>query len=133
MTKYIHPLHQQAINHAPTVKSKAKQLNISFSDVLAKHTTLSISKHAKERMMERNININEQQWQLINQKVFEAKQKGVTDALVVVDDATLVVSAKNSTVITVVDREEMKSQIFTNIDGTISLVMKNIGKITNLN
>lgn len=121
MTKYIHPLHQQAINHAPTVKSKAKQPNISFSDVLAKHTTLSISKHAKERMMERNININEQQWQLINQKVFEAKQKGVTDALVVVDDATLVVSAKNNTVVTALHKADAKEKIFTNINGTILL------------
>ena len=120
MTKYIHPLHQQVIRHTP-IKPQPKPTNTKFSEVLADYTTLTISKHAKERMVERNINIKENQWKQINEKVFEAKQKGVTDALVVVDDATLVVSAKNNTVVTALHKADAKEKIFTNINGTILL------------
>ncbi|MEC2073111.1 TIGR02530 family flagellar biosynthesis protein [Alkalihalophilus marmarensis] len=95
----------------------------SFKDVLqqqiVKPAALKISKHANDRMDKRGIEINSAQWETINRKVAEAKQKGVTDSLVITDDATLVVSAKNNTVITVMDRQEAKSQIFTNINGTI--------------
>jgi len=37
------------------------------------------------------------------------------------DQAALIVSAKNSTVITAMDRIEAKDQLFSNIDGTIVL------------
>lgn len=37
------------------------------------------------------------------------------------DQAALIVSAKNGTVITAMERDEAKEQLFTNIDGTIVL------------
>lgn len=80
---------------------------------------LKISKHAQQRMDTRGIDISTEQWMTIHEKVKEAKAKGVNDSLVLTSDAALVVSAKNNTVITVLDREEAKSQIFTNINGTI--------------
>lgn len=120
MTQYIHPLHQQAI-HQTQVKPQTKQTTTNFSDILSEYTTLTVSKHAKQRMIERNININDKQWQQIQEKVFEAKQKGVTDALVVVDDATLIVSAKNNIVVTALHKADAKEKIFTNINGTILL------------
>ena len=96
----------------------------NFSQILEQLTTsdsLKISKHATERMNLRNISISEQEWNVIAQKVSEAKQKGVKQPLVVLDQATLVVSATNNTVITALDRQEAKQQLFTNIDGTIVL------------
>lgn len=84
-------------------------------------TELKISKHANQRLIDRNINISEAQWQLINDKVAEARSKGVKDSLVLMDQAALIVSAKNATVITAMDRTEANNQLFTNIDGTIVL------------
>lgn len=49
----------------------------------------------------------------------EAKQKGVRDSVVILNDAALLVSAKNNTVVTAMDREEATEKVFTNIDGTI--------------
>lgn len=110
----FHP-HIQQKNKAHDTQSK------SFAHFLqqAQSPTLKLSKHATERMQERNIEISEYEWKHVQSKVDEALHKGVQQPLVLMDQAALVVSAKNSTVITVVDREEMKSQIFTNIDGTI--------------
>ncbi|WP_370042923.1 TIGR02530 family flagellar biosynthesis protein [Lysinibacillus sp. RC79] len=82
---------------------------------------LKVSKHAHERIMERKIAISEQEWQVVSDKVFEAHSKGVKQPLVLMDQAALIVSAKNATVITAMDRTEAKQQIFTNIDGTIVL------------
>jgi len=82
---------------------------------------LKVSKHANERIIERKINITEQEWQVVSDKVFEAHSKGVKQPLVLMDQAALIISAKNATVITAMDRTEAKQQLFTNIDGTIVL------------
>ncbi|MER2071762.1 MAG: TIGR02530 family flagellar biosynthesis protein, partial [Psychrobacillus sp.] len=79
------------------------------------------SKHANQRLEERNIYISDAEWQIVSEKVSEARSKGVNDSLVLMDQAALIVSAKNATVITAMDRTEAKNQLFTNIDGTIVL------------
>ncbi|TQR20925.1 TIGR02530 family flagellar biosynthesis protein [Psychrobacillus vulpis] len=84
-------------------------------------TELKVSKHANQRLAERNIHISDAEWQLVSEKVAEARSKGVNDSLVLMDQAALIVSAKNATVITAMDRTEAKNQLFTNIDGTIVL------------
>src|SRR5690606_27091894 len=108
----------------PAVKQNTEQISKqSIMDHLKQATgdELKISKHAAERMNERNISITDREWQQISEKVFEAKDKGVKQPLVLLDQAALIVSAKNATVITALDRNEAKQQLFTNIDGTILL------------
>ena len=108
----------------PTVKQNTEQVSKqSFMDHLQQATgeELKISKHASERLNERNISITNREWQQISEKVFEAKNKGVKQPLVLLEQAALIVSAKNATVITALDRHEAKQQLFTNIDGTILL------------
>lgn len=82
---------------------------------------LKVSKHANQRLEERNIYISDAEWQIVSEKVSEARSKGVNESLVLMDQAALIVSAKNATVITAMDRTEAKNQLFTNIDGTIVL------------
>lgn len=82
---------------------------------------LKISKHASERLRDRNIHITDAEWAQVTEKVNEARQKGIKDSLVLMDKAALIISAKNATVITAMDRKEAKNQLFTNIDGTIVL------------
>ncbi|RDW19488.1 flagellar protein [Oceanobacillus arenosus] len=118
-----HRIHQVAKQYALQLPAAKKATTIepkaAFKDVLAEHQTLKISKHASERMSERNIQLNEKQWQTLEAKMLEAKEKGITDSLVVLKHAALLVSAKNNTVVTAMDREEATSRIFTNINGTI--------------
>jgi flagellar operon protein len=72
-------------------------------------------------LTERNIHISDAEWAYVNEKVNEAKLKGVKESLVTMEQAALIISAKNSIVITAMDRMEAKDQLFTNIDGTIVL------------
>lgn len=115
----VNPL--QSIHSATPIQRNKAQKQTPFKEHLKKAQTLKISKHAEQRLHERNIQISEQKWQEIQQKISEAKQKGVKESLVVLKDSTLVVSAKNHTVITALSDAEAKSRIFTNIDGTILL------------
>ncbi|MEK4629546.1 MAG: TIGR02530 family flagellar biosynthesis protein [Solibacillus sp.] len=113
---YHPPIQQTVKNHSvlPTKNSFVNHLKQATNE-------LKISKHATERMNERNIIISDNEWQQITDKVFEAREKGVKQPLIILEQAALIVSAKNSTVITALDRIEAKEQLFTNIDGTIVL------------
>lgn len=120
MDHRIHQVPQQHALQMPTIHpSKTVKSTSNFRDVLAAQQQLKVSKHATERLNERNIHINDKQWQAIGEKMAEAKQKGITDSLVVMDKAALLVSAKNNTVVTAMNREEATNRIFTNINGTI--------------
>src|SRR5699024_3607352 len=115
----IHQVSSQQILNLNKIKQN-KPINKDFKTLLEEQE-LKISKHASERLKERNITIDKTQWQTINEKLKEAKQKGVTDSLVVLSDAALVVSAKNNTVVTAMNVNEARNRIFTNINGTILL------------
>lgn len=120
MNKYIHPLQQ--VSQTKQVHSKKRtEENIKFNQILADAQKIKISKHAKERMAYRNISVDEATWSKLNDKMIEAKQKGITDAVVVTDDASFIVSTKNNTIITALNKDEATNQIFTNINGTIIL------------
>lgn len=93
----------------------------SFASILQQEQQLKISKHATQRISQRNINISESEWQQIEEKLPLAKKKGLKDSLFLTKNAALIVNVKNSTVITAMDREEASQQVFTNIDGAIVL------------
>lgn len=113
----IHGNYKKNINNANKPET-------SFADELqsalgTKTEALTLSKHARQRLEQRGITINEAKWEQIGAKVNEAKKMGVKDSLVLIDEAALIVSAKNNTVITAMNRQEAAAQIFTNINGTI--------------
>lgn len=111
---------------SPYKQAKDKQLQkgsfaAQIQAALQPQPKLLVSKHAEERLKQRNIHISSENWTKIEEKVSEAKKMGIKDSLVLLPEAALIVSAKNQTVITALDREEAASQIFTNINGTIVL------------
>lgn len=120
----LHRIPAQPLMHQGNSLKPAQSPKQSFLEHLNKAlqpATLKISKHAAERLTERNIHITDAEWAHVNDKVNEAKLKGIKESLVLMEQAALIVSAKNSTVITAMDRTEAKDQLFTNIDGTIVL------------
>ncbi len=121
-TNYIHPIgvSKSRQGQKPILEQpKGSSFKSHLDSFLQPETTLSISKHAEHRIQERNIHISGEEWQQIEDKLQLAKQMGVKESLVLLNDAALIVSAKNNTVITAMNREEARSQIFTNINGTI--------------
>ncbi|MDW0115729.1 TIGR02530 family flagellar biosynthesis protein [Sporosarcina thermotolerans] len=120
----FHRVPSQPLIHQRQLSKSTNAPKQSFLEQLNKAIEpheLKISKHANERLKERHIHISDSEWAHIGEKVNEAKRKGIKESLVLMDQAALIISAKNSTVITAMDRKEAKDQLFTNIDGTIVL------------
>lgn len=80
---------------------------------------VKFSKHAEMRMQARNIDLTQLQRDKINSAVSMAQQKGVKDSLVILDNMAFVVNVPSKTVITAVNNNELKENVFTNIDGAI--------------
>ena len=92
---------------------------LSFQQILANKQTqeLHFSKHANERLANRNIDLTEEQKERLKEGVNRASSKGIRDSLVMVDNMAFIVNVTNRTVITAVDNGDDK--IFTNIDGAV--------------
>jgi flagellar operon protein len=80
---------------------------------------LKVSGHAQTRMQSRNIELGLEEWDRVMGGVDRAAAKGAKESLVMVDDVALVVSIKNRTVITAVDKAHLKENVFTNIDSAV--------------
>ena len=93
----------------------------SFRDVLTQTSAggsapLKFSAHALQRLQSRNIAISPDDMQRMNAMADKAAAKGAQQSLFMVHDVAMIVSIKNRTVITAVDSESMKDNVFTNID-----------------
>ena len=80
---------------------------------------LRFSKHAQKRLASRNIELSDGDIAKIENAVDIARRKGGRDSLVLMGDLALVVSVKNNTVITAVDENSSKENVFTNIDSAV--------------
>ncbi|RMF47288.1 MAG: hypothetical protein D6751_03110 [Deltaproteobacteria bacterium] len=80
---------------------------------------LKFSRHASERMQQRGLRLDPGQTTRLEQAMTRLEDKGGKDSLVLLDNLALVVSVDNSTVVTIADRQQMKENIFTNIDSAV--------------
>lgn len=90
-----------------------------LQQAIDKGTGVKFSKHAEMRMQARNIDLTQTQKDKINNAVSVAQQKGVKDSLIILDDMAFVVNVNSKTVITAVNNNDLKENVFTNIDGAI--------------
>lgn len=82
---------------------------------------LKFSAHASQRLRDRKIQMDPKMMERVNQAIDQADAKGIEESLVLTPDAALIVSVKNRTVITALDRASMAGNVFTNIDGAVIL------------
>jgi flagellar operon protein len=106
------------------IPSGGKQVGNStpFARVLDDKLTgqpVRLSQHAVERLKSRGITLSEADMKQLAGAVDSVAQKGGKDSLIMMGDAALVVSVKNRTVVTAMDRQAMKGNVFTNIDSAV--------------
>lgn len=104
---------------------------ISFEEVLNKQRSIAeildttstsgvrFSKHAGNRLVERNIELSDEQMQRLNDGAKRASEKGIKESLVILDNYSFIVNVKNGTVITAMDQNYEEENIYTNIDGAV--------------
>jgi flagellar operon protein len=124
-------LRRTQINQTPQVGQNSQadasrsQNNIqgpSFNDVLSRLKSsdqVKFSKHAIDRLNSRNIELSDDELSRINGGVDKAKSKGVREALIMMDNKVFVASVQNKTIITAAMDEQLKDNVFTNIDGAV--------------
>ena len=113
---------KNTLNNLPTGEN-------SFASILNKVTEnadnnsstegLKFSKHAANRLNDRNIELTSEQMDRLNQGTVQAREKGIKDSLILIDQLAFIVNVPNHTVVTAMDQTETKNNIFTNIDGAV--------------
>lgn len=88
---------------------------------LEKKEQLKFSKHASQRLDDRNIPISADLREKLNNAVEMAQGKGLRDMVIIDNQSAFVVNVPNKTVITAMSGSEMKNNIFTNIDGVVMI------------
>ena len=102
---------------------RAKAAGISFETMLQeqldKNSPLQFSKHAKERIDQRGIEVSKTLLDSIEGAVSKARSKGARDVVVIGATGAFIVNVPNNMVITTIAGSEMKDNIFTNIDSAV--------------
>ena len=94
----------------------------AFADHLADQlgaAGIRLSAHAQARLEQSSVDLDAGTADRLKSAVAKAEQKGSKDSLVLLDDLAFVVSVKNKTVITAVDSNRAKENVFTNIDSVV--------------
>jgi flagellar operon protein len=91
-----------------------------FSDLFSnKISGLTFSAHAEARMKSRNINLSPERMLKLEGAVDRAKSKGSRDSLVLLSNLAFIVNIPNRTVVTAMDGDSLRENVFTNIDSTV--------------
>ena len=96
----------------------------SFSEVLNSRIgeeKLHFSKHATERVNQRGINVTPSFLNDLQSAVEKARLKGAKDVVIISERGAFIVNVPNNTVVTTMSGNEMKENIFTNIDSAVLL------------
>ena len=112
------PSTQAKINNITNSKDKT-----SFKDILEsvknKEEGFIVSKHAALRLNE--INFTEEDMKQIEKGFKIAKDKNSKNTVMLYKDVAIIASVENKTLITAVEKERAKDNIFTNVDSVVIL------------
>lgn len=114
-----HPLHVQKTNQQTTSNATTPFRDILNAELNQKSSALTLSNHADKRLKSRGIELNQELMKRLEGAVEKARLKGSKDTLVILDNLAFVVSVKNRTVITAMDGDSLKENVFTNIDSAV--------------
>ncbi|MFP4017453.1 MAG: TIGR02530 family flagellar biosynthesis protein [Halanaerobiales bacterium] len=106
------------VNKSSNNNGQAKFAEV-FKQKLEETSNVKFSKHAKNRLISRNINLSEKDLNQLASGVKKAAEKGSRDSLIMVNNVAYLVSVQNKTVVTAVDDNSMEDRIFTNIDSAV--------------
>lgn len=83
--------------------------------------TVEFSKHAQQRAEERGIEMTDDLMSQLAYSVSKAQEKGAKNILVLDAGQAFIVNVPQNKVITAISQDEMRDNVFTNIDGAVLL------------
>lgn len=110
-------------NKQDNLNVKSTKEDKSFRDVLKdvknQKEGFTVSKHAAQRLNE--INFTEDDMNKIEKGFQIAKEKNSKNTVMIYKDIALIASVENKTLITAIEKERAKDNIFTNVDSVVIL------------
>lgn len=101
-------------------KPPSARVKSSFDEIFSQELEqVKLSSHAMKRLESRNIKLNDVELNKIQMAVERAQSKGSKDSLVMMNDTAFIVNIPNRTIITAMDVNESKENVFTNIDSVV--------------
>lgn len=128
MTKHVNNAY--VLNRVNAVKQRAEHAvnkvsqagrQTSFNEILERvaKNDIKVTKHAQLRLQSRELQLSESEIEKVAQAMDDAAQKGVKEAVIVIDERLLVASVANRTIITAANKTDIQAKIITKIDGAI--------------
>lgn len=119
---------QQVLGTPDTTNIQKKNIqgqtvgNSQFKDILnqiSSEQSIKFSKHAMNRLEERDIKLSTDEITKISNAVNQAEGKGIRDALILMGDKAFIANVKSRTIVTAAADQNLKDNVFTNIDGAV--------------
>jgi len=92
--------------------TKSKDTNSISSEI-------SVSQHAQKRLEQRSINLDSNEYMKLKQALHSLQHKGGKESLVVTDKAAYIMDVENKKIVTAMNKQELRDNVFTKIDSTV--------------
>ncbi|HJD45356.1 MAG TPA: flagellar biosynthesis protein [Candidatus Mediterraneibacter norfolkensis] len=80
---------------------------------------IQFSRHAEQRMVQRGVSLSGDNIRDLTQAVERARLKGSKETVVIGKQGAFIVNVPNNIVVTTITEQEMRQNIFTNIDSAV--------------
>lgn len=112
---------QHSGGQGSSVKGASRNKAPAFSEILNSkmQSELKFSAHASTRIKSRNIDLTPEILEKLEKAVSGAANKGARNSLIMMKNLAFIVNIPNRTVITAMDGENLKENVFTNIDSAV--------------
>ena len=120
----MNELQEQYLKKPSKTNNSANSQGLSFEEIWKQKTgeinsELRFSKHASNRLADRNLILSDNQLSRLTEGARKAGEKGIKESLVMVDQLAFIVNVPSNTVITAMDQTQANENVFTNIDGAV--------------
>ena len=120
----MNELQEQYLKKSPKASQMTNSQGLSFEEIWKQKTgevnsEIRFSKHASNRLADRNLTLSENQLNRLSEGLKKAGEKGIRESLVMVDQLAFIVNVPSNTVITAMDQAQARENVFTNIDGAV--------------
>ena len=120
----MNELQEQYLKKPSKTNTSANSQGLSFEEIWKQKTgeinsELRFSKHASNRLADRNLILSDNQLSRLTEGARKAGEKGIKESLVMVDQLAFIVNVPSNTVITAMDQTQANENVFTNIDGAV--------------
>ncbi|ABR36371.1 flagellar biosynthesis protein [Clostridium beijerinckii] len=110
---------QKAIGYSPNSKQKEARFQDVLDSAKSKEQSFTVSKHAASRLNE--INFTKEDMEQIQKGFKIAQDRNSKNTVMLYKDVALIASIENKTLITAVEKDRAKDNIFTNVDSVVIL------------